>query len=152
MTHDFYKKNGCQDQELACYALGQASSPESDEVCHKADNYCVSPHHRYCAILNLTIRNDRSIRSSFLQWAIVMTMISVLSLTIRSHLNLMSRSFITSQSRSRSVLWPDIENALTLRMNCSNWLVMLACAFLLVVHFTLYTGRKDLTSSTSGTC
>ena len=36
----FFDDGGCQEQEKACYAAG--TGPESDEICSKADAFCVS--------------------------------------------------------------------------------------------------------------
>ncbi|KZS95849.1 alpha/beta-hydrolase [Sistotremastrum niveocremeum HHB9708] len=39
MNEAFFQKNGCRDQELACYAAGESEA--SNEICLNADNFCI---------------------------------------------------------------------------------------------------------------
>jgi hypothetical protein len=39
LNEAFYGKNGCKEQEEACYAAG--NSAQSNKICATADNYCV---------------------------------------------------------------------------------------------------------------
>lgn len=40
MNTSFFEAGGCKDQEEACYAAG--TDLDSDKICKKADNFCVS--------------------------------------------------------------------------------------------------------------
>ena len=44
LNQAFFEKGGCQDQELACYAAGE--TPESNQICSTADDFCVRPPYR----------------------------------------------------------------------------------------------------------
>ena len=39
LNEAFYGKNGCLEQEQACYVAGNTNA--SNEICNTADNYCV---------------------------------------------------------------------------------------------------------------
>lgn len=68
INKSYYGKNGCQEQEEACYAAG--SSGSSNSICINADNYCVrimlTITTSYCLIeINHTLTGQQCLRTRY---------------------------------------------------------------------------------------